>query len=138
MPSQRCNMYSRKHQKKGHFQHMCRSKSVAAVSVESTDYEFLGTITSSQVDSAEAGGKPWMVRLQMNNQLMEFKIDSGADVTVIAEKKYGMDHYRFLRGLSCHRWSPKNRSPKNRSPRTICSNICCCGWSSQTKYGCHR
>ena len=45
---------------------MCRSKSVAVVSVESTDYKFLGTITSSQVDSAEAGGKLWMVRLQMN------------------------------------------------------------------------
>ena len=78
----------RKCQKKGHFQHMCGSKLVAAVSVESTDYEFLGTITSSHVDSAEAGGKPWMICLQMNNQLMEFKIDSGADVTVIAETDY--------------------------------------------------
>ena len=34
------------------------------------------------------GGQPWMVHLQMNNQLMKFKIDSGADVTVIAEADY--------------------------------------------------
>ena len=42
--------------KKCHFQHMCRSKSVVAVNVEITDYEFLDTITSSQVGTAEAGG----------------------------------------------------------------------------------
>ena len=63
-------------------------RKAAAVSTESTDYELLGVITSSQADSAEAGGKPWMVYLQMNNQLMELKIDSGADITVIAETDY--------------------------------------------------
>ena len=67
---------------------MCRSKLVAAVSIENTDYEFLGTITSSQVDTAEAEEKPWMVHLHMNNHLMEVKIDLGADVTVIAETDY--------------------------------------------------
>ena len=35
--------------------------------------------------------------------------------------------------LSCHRWSPQNRSP-----RTICGKLCCYGWSPRTKYGCHR
>ena len=74
--------------KKGHFQHMCRSKSLAMVTTENTDYEFLGAVTSSQVDTASAGGQPWMVHLQMNNQLMKFKIDSGADVTVIPEADY--------------------------------------------------
>ena len=78
----------RKCLKKGHFQHMCRSKSVAMVTTENTDYEFLGAVTSSQVDTASVGGQPWMVRLQMNNQWMKFKIDSGADVTVIAEADY--------------------------------------------------
>ena len=78
----------RKCLKKGHFQHMCRSKSVAMVTSENTDYEFLGAITSSQVDTASVGGQPWMVHLQMNNQWMKFKIDSGADVTVIAEADY--------------------------------------------------
>ena len=61
------------------------------VTTENTDYEFLGAITSSQVDTASVGGQPCMVHLQMNNQfiqLMKFKIDSGADVTVIAEADY--------------------------------------------------
>ena len=46
----------KKCQKKEHFQHMCRSKSVAVVSVESTGYEFPGTITSSQVDTIAMDG----------------------------------------------------------------------------------
>ena len=67
---------------------MYRSKSLAMVTTENTDYEFLGAVTSSQVDTASVGGQPWMVHLQMNNQLIKFKIDSGADVTVIAEADY--------------------------------------------------
>ena len=67
---------------------MCRSKSLAMVTTENTDYEFLGAVTSSQVDTASVSGQPWMVHLQMNNQLMKFKIDSGANVTVIAEANY--------------------------------------------------
>ena len=55
------------------------------VTTENTDYEFLGAVTSSQVDTASVGGQPWIVHPQMNNQLMKFKINSGADVTVIAE-----------------------------------------------------
>ena len=46
---------------------MCKSKLVAAVNVQSTDCEFMGTITTLQVDTAEAGGKLWMDRLQMIN-----------------------------------------------------------------------
>ena len=38
-----------------------------------------------------------MVHLQMNNQWMKFKIDSGADVTVIAEADYlEASHYSHL------------------------------------------
>ena len=74
--------------KKGHFQHMCRSKFVAMISANDADYEFLGAVTSSQVDAASTGGKPWVVHLQLNNHLMKFKIDSGADVTVITEADY--------------------------------------------------
>ena len=42
--------------RKCHFQHMRRSKLVIAVNVLSTDYKFLDTVTSLQVDTAEAGG----------------------------------------------------------------------------------
>ena len=58
------------------------------VTTENTDYEFLGAVISSQVDTASVGEQPWMVHLQMNNQLIKFKIDSGADVTVIAKADY--------------------------------------------------
>ena len=74
--------------KKGHFQHTCRSKSVAMISANDADYEFLGAVTSSQVDATSTGGKPWVVYLHLSNHLMKFKIDSGADVTVITEADY--------------------------------------------------
>ena len=41
---------------KYHFQHMCRYRSVAAVNVQSTDYQFQVTITSLQVDTTEIEG----------------------------------------------------------------------------------
>ena len=34
---------------------MCKSKLASAVNVQNTNYEFLDTITSSHVDTAEAG-----------------------------------------------------------------------------------
>ena len=40
-----------------HFQHMCGFKLLAVVNVQkNTDYQFLDTITTSQVDTTEAGG----------------------------------------------------------------------------------
>ena len=58
------------------------------VSANDAEYEFLGAVTSSQVDAASAGGKLWVVQLQLNNHQMKFKIDSGAAVTVITEADY--------------------------------------------------
>ena len=46
--------------------------------------EFLGTVDADTVNTS----KPWTVVLQLNNQALEFKVDTGADVTVIPESAY--------------------------------------------------
>ena len=70
----------RKCSKIGHYASECRTKSVQEVSTESTsDTEvFLGAI---QQDNTEKD--PWKVELYIEGCLTTFKIDTGADVTVI-------------------------------------------------------
>ena len=64
----------------GHYASECRTKSVQEVSTESTsDTEvFLGAI---QQDNTEKD--PWKVELYIEGCLTTFKIDTGADVTVV-------------------------------------------------------
>ena len=72
--------------KKGHYQSMCRSKaSISSVQEQSEDESvFLGAVHSQP----EASSKPWNVMLQMNGCPVEFKIDSGADITVVLTELY--------------------------------------------------
>ena len=65
--------------KKGHFKSMCRTRgAVRNIVKESNDGAvFLGTIDELK----EAN--PWSVTLSLNGQPVVFKIDTGADVTVI-------------------------------------------------------
>ena len=71
---------------------MCRSKSsiravATAADTESSD-EFLGVI---QVDTATVS-QDWTTTASLNESNLNFKIDTGADVTVIPERseaKYG-------------------------------------------------
>ena len=74
----------RKCSKKGHYQAVCRSKhSVGAVHAEREDV-FIGTI-QEQVPTVSAGGNLWIATVSLNGLPTEFKIDTGADVTVITE-----------------------------------------------------
>ena len=67
--------------KRGHWGAVCKSsKTVSEVKEE--DYEFLGEI------GTETSGKFWSVDLTLNNSSVRFKIDTGADVTVIPERIY--------------------------------------------------
>ena len=69
--------------KKGHFKSVCRSKStIGDVTELKNEIAFLDTVT------AKGKGQPWTVNLYLNNCLREFKIDTGADVTVVPEKEY--------------------------------------------------
>lgn len=76
----RCN-------KMGHFGAVCKSKEVSTVTVEQTqethcqqDSLFLATLTSHS-----RGSSPWVVEILVNGYPVDFKVDTGADVTVVPE-----------------------------------------------------
>ena len=78
--------------KKGHFKHSYKTKvGIKEIKQEGdSDFtsgnegEFLGTVDADTVNTS----KPWTVVLQLNNRALEFKVDTGADVTVIPENAY--------------------------------------------------
>ena len=69
--------------KKGHFMVMCRTRG-AVRTVESTkdDEAFMGMVQQSK------GSSPWSITLSVNGKPVEFKIDTGADVTVIPKSVF--------------------------------------------------
>ena len=73
--------------KKGHYRHCCKTKeSIKQVVVQddSSDEAFLETIGVNGV----ATDTPWSVKLLLNKRTQEFKVDTGADVTVIRQAAY--------------------------------------------------
>lgn len=67
-------------QKKGHYAKVCRSGALNEVNTAESDEEetaFLGTVSSD--------GEPWLINLKVNGHTAVFKIDTGADVTVLSE-----------------------------------------------------
>lgn len=87
--------------KRGHWAQMCRTKKyIAEVNTDiqnsngNEDSHYLGTI-NEYVDYIEENNDPWKVNLLIQNSNIKFKIDSGADVTVIGEK-----HYKMLENVS--------------------------------------
>jgi hypothetical protein len=78
----------RKCGKKGHWQRACRSKiekpTNEAVSGEIVSNDlFLGEIVIESVES-----HPWEAEIRLNGQNFQFKLDSGADVTVVSPQIY--------------------------------------------------
>ena len=80
--------------KRGHYKSMCKSKpqsghsSIRTVHVDSD--VFLGTI-HSDMDAISAEGIPWTTNITLNNRNLEFKIETGANVTIIPEADYRKD-----------------------------------------------
>ena len=73
--------------KKGHYQSVCRSKGVNTIELDSStldsDNNFLGAVETNTAD------KPtWSVTVSINSVDVNFKIDTGADVTVIPESVF--------------------------------------------------
>ena len=66
--------------KKGHWATVCKSSQTVGEIEE--DYAFLGAIGTERNEDL------WTVDLTLNNSLVRFKIDTGADVTVIPESVY--------------------------------------------------
>ncbi|CAI5638740.1 unnamed protein product [Oreochromis niloticus] len=64
--------------KKGHYQRVCRqSKTVQSIEEEEEQGFFLGSVSSD--------GQAWTAIIQVKDAKIAFKLDTGADVTVIAD-----------------------------------------------------
>ena len=63
----------------GHFQTTCRS---IINTVQTEEEAFLGTVSEGGTN------RPWMIELKLNNHPILFKIDTGANVTVIPQNVY--------------------------------------------------
>ena len=73
--------------KKGHHQVFCRSgKSISLVTTNQDDV-FIAAI-HGQVPTVDARDNLWVVTISINESPVEFKIDTGADVSVISESTY--------------------------------------------------
>lgn len=74
--------------KKGHWSKACRNtKHLNEVTEEEEeDSYFLGEIVT--VEAVNSQTKAWTASILVNNKQIQFKIDSGADVTVIPESTY--------------------------------------------------
>ena len=85
------NSVCHKCSKKGHYARVCMSQQVEEVVTEDQFSEdpdtsvFLGEISG---DSMRA--HPWKAEILVNGDPVSFKLDSGADVSVISEKTYGL------------------------------------------------
>ena len=85
-PGDRCpakQAVCRKCNKKGHYAACCFSKTVAASAheVEAEDPAFLGTLTNNSNTS-------WSSTLRIAGKRIQFKLDTGAEVTAISETTY--------------------------------------------------
>ena len=74
--------------KKGHFATMCRSKAIEEVDMYqevSQEEYFLGEVKTPSPKAKKNRGKPWVVTLDINTKPVQFKIDTGADISVMSE-----------------------------------------------------
>ena len=86
--------------KKGHFKAFCRSKSAIDQLAETTEIQdgVDSLVTSKSAEESddnsflgmihENKSNPWVIELTLNDQAVQFKIDTGADVTVIPNTEY--------------------------------------------------
>ena len=105
--------------KKGHFQSVCKSsKKVAAVQAADDDGEFLGTVTAQvQTFTGKVGTDPWMVELLLNGSPVQFKIDTGADVSVLPESTF-----KRLSGITLQQAS-RSLSGPSQQPLQVCGQF---------------
>eukprot|EP00731_Ephydatia_muelleri_P032552 Em0024g96a len=79
--------------RRGHYGSQCLSKTVAELQPDESnlDRAFLDTLTQNSPET-------WRVKLKLANQTLEFKIDTGAEVTAISDAAF-----RALKGLKLDR-----------------------------------
>ena len=104
--------------KKGHFQSVCRSNKQVATVQAADDGSFLGTVTAQvQTSTGKVGTDPWMVDLLLNGSPVQFKIDTGADVTVLPESTF-----QQLSGITLQQASRSLRGP-SQHPLQVCGQF---------------
>ena len=86
---------------------------------------FLDTV-HSEISVVNDGAKPWTINIQLNGDILEFKIDTGADVTVIPATIYKESRDtslqpagKVLRGPSQHTLSVLVRVPSSPPIRRL-------------------
>ena len=75
----------------GHYVRFCTSKGVKAVNAEDSsdsDEFFLSSVKSNQNEKATNHSKAWTTDIQLAGRAVRFKIDTGADVTVMPTSVY--------------------------------------------------
>lgn len=83
--------------KKGHYAKMCKSKKVHEVNIATLtedadeDIAFLGSVTTN------VAGSPWMTEIKIDNLDVVFKIDTGADFTVVPVTLYNQGQFNKLK-----------------------------------------
>lgn len=58
------------------------------------DMAFLGTVSTEQNDA------PWLIKLKVNGSEVLFKVDIGADVTVVSEELFKQENFSKLQKTS--------------------------------------
>ena len=66
---------------------MCRSRNAVDDISDEEEFIFLDTV-SLEIAAVNGDTKPWTIGIQLNGDPIEFKIDPGADVTVIPATAY--------------------------------------------------
>ena len=82
--------------KRGHYKRCCKTEVTSSTSIRdsrrSEKEAYLRTISANAI-GAKA---PWLVKAKLNGAEVEFKVDTGADVTVIPERMYNPTRDRKL------------------------------------------
>lgn len=74
---------------KGHFARLCKSKKLNEIEVVDSDSEFGGTeIFLGEISDDKTQQKAWATNVAVNGKFIKFKLDSGADVSVISSELF--------------------------------------------------
>ena len=98
------NAKCHKCKKTGHFQLQCRMKSVRTVLADQDDEVYIAAVHQKPEKS------PWIVTLGVNGSPVKFKIDTGADVSVLPEAIF-----KKLRGATLQHTSKSLIGPNKQS-----------------------
>jgi len=91
---------------------------VAAVQAADDDGEFLGTVTAQvQNFTGKVGTDPWIVKLLLNGSPVQFKINTGADVSVLPESTF-----KQVSGITLQKAS-RSLSGSSQQPLQVCGQF---------------